>query len=968
METRQSKRPTTDFSLFSDAWSTNPHGPNSLPPQTRQQAEGNLTQENFGGANTNFGNLTPEQYYYLTSLSQHRDGASGFAAAAAAAADTRQQQSGRLSPADSLEAINEAIREQTNRSIVNPRILTPDQSHLDLEKTLVGDNTNSTIQGTHSRSNDHDDTGNEQSISAIPVNDREFFDINNWSVDIERNELDNYVERQIKAGHINETHLQNYMSASLRHYVSSQIKARTPAPPVGSQTFPNTNFVAPTPKISSTQAPPKTGDVRRDLHITPEQVPQNADNAGRNGDQQRQSVQNKRSPGPTSSTPYYNVHQTPRRKVGFSDTYTTHNFLSQISAPDPNNGQPSGGSRPGKQHQNSAGTEFNPQSHVRLNPQAPNTRSNYWVGEPPSANLGSNPNTNSRFPVAKNGATAGLGLNPNADTRPPGDSGGNGGGLNSQTTNGNVRFADVGYISKVVREVLSQTTNNTQMDSQGNTYNITVSDSNKSQMPVSLKDTGLYKFSGQRERYSDFKDLFIASTEHLPEALRLLTLRQYLDDTSREYVAYINVDDPSAFETTWKDLDDLHGHDPNKPDFHLTKLLSALTRTPCEDLSDLIKFYSFLYGHYNKACRGGPAYAAQAEAVKHGISSRLYGWSRYKVNDLKTENDGRDFNMTNILDKIKKHIKKEQSDNFSKNVAPTITNQGTHHQNGPPSHNQYNQSQHNQYNQSHYNQYGQPPTHYNQYNQSPSSQKSSSYRQYNQSPSREYYNNPYKQTSEYRPQSPSHYQKGSSGRQSRSRQRTPSQGSSYNQQANPNQNRGSYEHAFKIHISSDNQNDIQIRSENQNGNSHQASTDQNGDFSQSYHDSDHGSHEQAFKIHVNPDNQNGNSETKHKSVHNRSPTPFGLRRGGRSPSPHNSKVYYKCIFCKNSEHFSLNCNAVGSDDALRQARNDRLCFVCLMPFHNGETCPHPYSCSDAKCQTTSRPRHAPLLCQALNRS
>ena len=442
-----------------------------------------------------------------------------------------------------------------------------------------------------------------------------------------------------------------------------------------------------------------------------------------------------------------------------------------------------------------------------------------------------------------------------------------------------------------------------------------MSESGKPQMSMSMQDMGLYQFDGNDERYPDFKELFIASTEHLSDRMKLLKLRQYLHPKGRDFINYLSAEDPFALAQAWHDLDQLHGLDPDKPNFHLTKLLSALTWPVCKNLDDLLEFYSFLIDHYSKTCKGGPDYMAQAEAIKHGISSRLYGWSKWKVHDLQFKNDGEDFNLGNILEKIKLHIRRERQLQLANQVANNFTHKT---RNGRDYNNYYSYSNRNR--SSSRNRYNTPPCnsysseYARPYNQSPSRDNAQSQNRYNHynSPSRNSYN--YNSTYGRSPSRDRNYLPTQrQDRQPRERNRTPTR-NHYTNSPKDGSERGSYAHAFKIQTESDNK------------------TIQND---------------------------------KGRSPRYRSPSPYV--RGNRSPSPAVHKVHHKCLFCKNSEHFSLNCTQVASEDALKRARQDRLCFVCLMPFHGASTCPYPHVCTQKQCQSPDVLKHATILCKALNK-
>ena len=92
-----------------------------------------------------------------------------------------------------------------------------------------------------------------------------------------------------------------------------------------------------------------------------------------------------------------------------------------------------------------------------------------------------------------------------------------------------------------------------------------------------------------------------------------------------------------------------------------------------------------------------------------------------------------------------------------------------------------------------------------------------------------------------------------------------------------------------------------------------------------------------------------------------SPHPRGARAKSPARSP-NGRLVFRCLFCKNNEHLSMNCTQTTSENALHTARNERLCFVCLTGGHQTFQCPASSICESSTC--TDQPVHGKLLCKA----
>ena len=97
-----------------------------------------------------------------------------------------------------------------------------------------------------------------------------------------------------------------------------------------------------------------------------------------------------------------------------------------------------------------------------------------------------------------------------------------------------------------------------------------------------------------------------------------------------------------------------------------------------------------------------------------------------------------------------------------------------------------------------------------------------------------------------------------------------------------------------------------------------------------------------------------------------SPHPRGARAKSPSRSP-NGRQSYRCVFCMDNEHLSMNCTKVTSDNALSKARSEKLCFICLTGGHRPFFCPVGLLCGNPTCQDRQEPRHGKLLCTAFQK-
>ena len=467
---------------------------------------------------------------------------------------------------------------------------------------------------------------------------------------------------------------------------------------------------------------------------------------------------------------------------------------------------------------------------------------------------------------------------------------------------------------------------------------ITLNETTKPCVAMNMQDMGPNIFSGRKEHYPDFKRLFLTMTESYSPATRLLKLKNHLDSMSNMYIAYIDIDDPSAFEETWNVLDKLHMYDQRQPGYNLSQLLTVLSRPKCRNVNDLKELYSFIKLHYAKVSKAGPKYAQQAEAICHGLSSRLYGWSRRKVNELMQNKDENSPGIMRILEYIQKHIDNEVADELSEMCANAISDPNTHsHFRQSMPQNSHNTPQYQTHSSNYTPNYRHPRSQFRDYNRDynyrSNSREHTRNEHYNRPPTRQF-RSP-RRTENYsrspnRPPQHREYSVSPTGSPHRGQYYKPSQYSDYVQKgSDPKWASQPYTHS---------------RSRSKSPIKESA----------------------TFKIHVDADGKPQDSVGRRdfKPTRGRSPTPI---RNDRSPNRFDrSKGKFKCSFCKNSEHYTLNCNKITSDTALSHARKERLCFRCLLPFHTADICPHPHCCTSTACgNLQSLPPHAPLLCEAL---
>ena len=200
-------------------------------------------------------------------------------------------------------------------------------------------------------------------------------------------------------------------------------------------------------------------------------------------------------------------------------------------------------------------------------------------------------------------------------------------------------------------------------------------------MNMNMPDIKLDHFSGLTEDYPDFKALFQTITALYPENVKAHVLKSHLDEDSKRRVAHVFLSDPNALASMWSVLDRKHQQEYQSPHFHTSKLMGLLASKPCTNLKDLQTLYDKVLFHYSRVCSAGPEYVGQAEAVKNGIASLLFGTSRKKVNQLLLPKSKHKFNMKRVLDIIEEHIQELEIDNLSESTRK-IMHQDTRYNKG----------------------------------------------------------------------------------------------------------------------------------------------------------------------------------------------------------------------------------------------------------------------------------------------
>ena len=187
-------------------------------------------------------------------------------------------------------------------------------------------------------------------------------------------------------------------------------------------------------------------------------------------------------------------------------------------------------------------------------------------------------------------------------------------------------------------------------------------------MNMNMPDIKLDHFSGLTEEYPDFKALFQTITALYPENVKAHVLKSHLDEDSKRRVAHIFLSDPHALNTMWSVLDKKHQQEYQSPHFHTSKLMGLLASKPCTNLKELQTLHDKVLFHYSRACSAGAEYVGQAEAMKNGIASLLFGTSRKKVNQLLLPRSKHRFNMKRVLDIIEEHIQELEIDQLSEST------------------------------------------------------------------------------------------------------------------------------------------------------------------------------------------------------------------------------------------------------------------------------------------------------------
>lgn len=159
------------------------------------------------------------------------------------------------------------------------------------------------------------------------------------------------------------------------------------------------------------------------------------------------------------------------------------------------------------------------------------------------------------------------------------------------------------------------------------------------------------RFSGNEVDYQEWKLAFRAQVDSYPEELRVATLRDYLDEHSRNFIAYIPSTDPDAYYQCFQALDLRCGGTVAPQHLYTGKLLELLSGPQAHNLLDLERVYNILNYAYSKLRQTG--HESYAEPMLLGLSNILFGKSQSDVDKLSTTNR---LSVPNVLDAIWNHM------------------------------------------------------------------------------------------------------------------------------------------------------------------------------------------------------------------------------------------------------------------------------------------------------------------------
>ena len=160
-------------------------------------------------------------------------------------------------------------------------------------------------------------------------------------------------------------------------------------------------------------------------------------------------------------------------------------------------------------------------------------------------------------------------------------------------------------------------------------------------------------FSGNETDYQEWKLAFRSQVDSYPEKLRVVTLKNHLDNASKDFIAYINPTDPEAYAECFRALDQRCGGTAPPQHLYTGKLLELLSGPQADSLQDLEKIYNILNYTHSKLSQSG--HESYAEPMLLGLTNILFGKSQYDVDQLSTTNR---LNVPNVLDAIWEHMRR----------------------------------------------------------------------------------------------------------------------------------------------------------------------------------------------------------------------------------------------------------------------------------------------------------------------
>lgn len=186
-------------SLFSANWSNYHH-----PTQT-QRPSGQIPTQT-----TDFGNLTPEQYYYMSQLSALNQNKTGLSEMAWDGAGDLESNRSRVFPGQGSVTPDHAKVQHRNISIHKPKIQSMDKEARDLENTL---HTNTTSGSDESSSIETTMPDGATGIEPIPEGLDDKF-------------LQSYVETAIKKGLVNEDDMNKHIYGAVKSFINETVASK----------------------------------------------------------------------------------------------------------------------------------------------------------------------------------------------------------------------------------------------------------------------------------------------------------------------------------------------------------------------------------------------------------------------------------------------------------------------------------------------------------------------------------------------------------------------------------------------------------------------------------------------------------------------------------------------------------------------------------------------------------------------